>query len=124
MYFINPFLPLSPDSPLGLPYPLEPLDPPELFTFNNPAGACSDCEGLGVKQYVDVAKVIHEPSASLSEGAIVGWDISHRYHFHLIKCLSRDYEFSLDEPFQDLDHLNPPDYRQKHIVKHPNPFHF
>ena len=48
------------------------------------------------------SKVIHEPSASLSEGAIVGWDISHRYHFHLIKCLSRDYEFSLDEPFQDL----------------------
>ena len=76
---------------------------PRLFTFNNPAGACSDCEGLGVKQYVDVTKVIHEPSASLSEGAIVGWDISHRYHFHLIKCLSRDYEFSLDEPFQDLD---------------------
>ena len=76
---------------------------PRLFTFNNPAGACSDCEGLGVKRYVDVTKVIHEPSASLSEGAIVGWDISHRYHFHLIKCLSRDYEFSLDEPFQDLD---------------------
>ena len=76
---------------------------PRLFTFNNPAGACSDCEGLGVKQYVDVTKVIHEPTASLSEGAIVGWDISHRYHFHLIKCLSRDYEFSLDEPFQDLD---------------------
>ena len=50
-----------------------------------------------------MTKVIHEPSASLSEGAIVGWDISHRYHFHLIKCLSRDYEFSLDEPFQDLD---------------------
>ena len=75
---------------------------PRLFTFNNPAGACSDCEGLGVKQYVDVEKVIHEPTASLSEGAIVGWDISHRYHYHLIKCLSRDFQFSLDEPFQDL----------------------
>ena len=75
---------------------------PRLFTFNNPAGACSDCEGLGVKQYVDVEKVIHEPTASLSEGAIVGWDISHRYHYHLIKCLSRDFEFSLDEPFQNL----------------------
>ena len=75
---------------------------PRLFTFNNPAGACSDCEGLGVKQYVDVEKVIHEPTASLSEGAIVGWDISHRYHYHLIKCLSRDFQFSLDEPFQNL----------------------
>ncbi len=75
---------------------------PRLFTFNNPAGACSDCEGLGVKQYVDVEKVIHEPTASLSEGAITGWDISHRYHYHLIKCLSRDFQFSLDEPFQNL----------------------
>ena len=75
---------------------------PRLFTFNNPAGACSDCEGLGVKQYVDVEKVIHEPTASLSEGAIIGWDISHRYHYHLIKCLSRDFQFSLDEPFQTL----------------------
>ena len=75
---------------------------PRLFTFNNPAGACSDCEGLGVKQYVDVAKVIHEPTATLSEGAIVGWDISHRYHFHLIRCLSKEYEFSLDIPVKDL----------------------
>ena len=75
---------------------------PRLFTFNNPAGACSDCEGLGVKQYVDITKVIHEPSASLKEGAIVGWDVSHRYHFHLIKCLSREFEFSLDEPYENL----------------------
>ena len=75
---------------------------PRLFTFNNPAGACSNCEGLGVKQYVDVAKVIHEPTATISEGAIVGWDISHRYHFHLIRCLSKEYEFSLDIPFKDL----------------------
>ena len=75
---------------------------PRLFTFNNPAGACPECEGLGVKQYVDVSKVIHEQTASLSEGAIVGWDVSHRYHFHLFKCLSREYDFSLDEPFQDL----------------------
>ena len=76
---------------------------PRLFTFNNPAGACPECEGLGVKQYVDVSKVIHEQTASLSEGAIVGWDVSHRYHFHLFKCLSREYDFSLDEPFQDLN---------------------
>ncbi len=75
---------------------------PRLFTFNNPAGACADCEGLGVKQYVDVSKVIHEPTASLSEGAIVGWDISHRYHYHLIKCLSKEYDFSLETPYQDL----------------------
>ena len=76
---------------------------PRLFTFNNPAGACPDCEGLGVKQYVDVSKVIHEPTASLSEGAIVGWDISHRYHFHLFRCLSKEYKFSLDEPYENLN---------------------
>ena len=76
---------------------------PRLFTFNNPAGACPDCEGLGVKQYVDVSKVIHEPTASLSEGAVVGWDISHRYHFHLFRCLSKEYEFSLDEPYENLN---------------------
>ena len=76
---------------------------PRLFTFNNPAGACPDCEGLGVKQYVDVSKVIHEPKASLSEGAIVGWDVSHRYHYHLIRCLSKEYDFSLETPYQDLE---------------------
>ena len=75
---------------------------PRLFTFNNPAGACPDCEGLGVKQYVDISKVIHEPTASLSEGAIVGWDVSHRYHYHLIRCLSKEYDFSLETPYQDL----------------------
>ena len=76
---------------------------PRLFTFNNPAGACPDCEGLGVKQYVDISKVIHEPTASLSEGAIVGWDVSHRYHYHLIRCLSKEYDFSLETPYQDLE---------------------
>ena len=76
---------------------------PRLFTFNNPAGACPDCEGLGVKQYVDVSKVIHEPTASLSEGAIVGWDVSHRYHYHLIRCLSKEYDFSLETPYQELE---------------------
>ena len=75
---------------------------PRLFTFNNPAGACSECEGLGVKPYVDVDKVIHEPSATISEGALVGWDINNKYHYHLLRCLSNHYNFSLDEPFDQL----------------------
>jgi len=75
---------------------------PRLFTFNNPSGACPDCEGLGVKPYVNERKVIHEPSASLNEGAIAGWDMSKKYHFHLIKCLSKQYNFSLDKPFFEL----------------------
>ena len=70
--------------------------------MNNPSGACPECEGLGVKPYVDEAKVIHEPLFSLTEGAIRGWDVSHRFHFHLIKCLSKQYSFSLDEPFKNL----------------------
>ena len=76
---------------------------PRLFTFNNPSGACPECEGLGVKPYVDEDKVLCEPEFSLSEGAIRGWDYSHRYHFHLIRCLSKQYNFSLDEPFKNLD---------------------
>jgi len=75
---------------------------PRLFTFNNPAGACQECEGLGVKTYVDQNKVIHEPTASLSEGAIVGWDLNNKYHFHLLRCLSKEYDFSLEEPFNQL----------------------
>ena len=75
---------------------------PRLFTFNNPAGACSECEGLGVKPYVDLNKVIHEPSATISEGAIVGWDINNKYHYHLLRCLSNHYKFSLEEPFNQL----------------------
>ena len=78
---------------------------PRLFTFNNPSGACPECEGLGVKPYVDESKVVHEPSYSLNHGAIRGWDINHRYHFHLIKCLSKQYGFSLEEPFKKLDSL-------------------
>ena len=75
---------------------------PRLFTFNNPAGACPECEGLGIKPYVDVNKVIHEPSASLSEGAIVGWDVNNKYHYHLLRCLSNHYNFSLEEPLHQL----------------------
>ena len=75
---------------------------PRLFTFNNPAGACPECEGLGIKPYVDVNKVIHEPSASLSEGAIVGWDVNNKYHYHLLRCLSNHYNFSLEEPLNQL----------------------
>ena len=83
-------------------YSIQELEP-RLFTFNNPSGACPECQGLGVKPYVDEDKVIHEPQFSLREGAIRGWDSSHRYHFHLIRSLSKQYDFSLDEPFGELD---------------------
>ena len=76
---------------------------PRLFTFNNPSGACPECDGLGIKSYVDKNKVIFEPSASLNEGAIKGWDSSHKYYFHLLKCLAKEYQFSLDTPFKELN---------------------
>ena len=76
---------------------------PRLFTFNNPSGACPECEGLGVKPYVNENKVVHQASSTLNEGAIKGWDINNRYHFHLIRSLSKQYNFSLDEPFNKLN---------------------
>ena len=51
---------------------------PRLFTFNNPSGACPECEGLGVKPYVNEDKVVHQASSTLNEGAIKGWDINNR----------------------------------------------
>jgi len=75
---------------------------PRLFTFNNPSGSCPECEGLGIKPYVDEKKVIHEPSASLRDGAIRGWGIGGKWHFHLLRSLSKQYNFSLDEPFFSL----------------------
>ncbi|MBS0351942.1 MAG: excinuclease ABC subunit UvrA, partial [Proteobacteria bacterium] len=61
-------------------YNLEELEP-RLFSFNNPIGACPDCDGLGVKQYFDQQKVVHNPELSLANGAIRGWDRRHLYYY-------------------------------------------
>ena len=75
---------------------------PRLFTFNNPSGACPECDGLGIKSYVDPNKVIYSIGSSLNEGAIKGWDRNHRYYFHLLRCLAKEFNFSLDMPFSEL----------------------
>lgn len=75
---------------------------PRMFSFNNPAGACPDCDGLGVKQYFDVERVVQYPDASLAEGAIRGWDKRSVYYFHLIKSLSEHFNFDIDKPFEKL----------------------
>ena len=75
---------------------------PRMFSFNNPAGACDTCDGLGVKQFVDPARVVAHPEMSLTAGAIRGWDRRNAYYFQLIKSLAAHYEFDLDTPFQDL----------------------
>ncbi|MAZ89696.1 MAG: excinuclease ABC subunit A [Cellvibrionaceae bacterium] len=82
-------------------YSLTELEP-RLFSFNNPAGACPSCDGLGISQFFDVDKVVQFPEASLAEGAIRGWDRRNMYYFHLLHSLSTHYEFSIDTPWQEL----------------------
>jgi excinuclease ABC subunit A len=75
---------------------------PRLFSFNNPAGACSGCDGLGVTQFFDESRVVLHPEASLAEGAIRGWDRRNVYYFHLLRSLSKHYGFDMDKPFDKL----------------------
>jgi excinuclease ABC subunit A len=82
-------------------YSLSELEP-RLFSFNSPMGACPECDGLGVTQFFDPARVVPHPELSLPAGAIRGWDRRNAYYFQLISCLAEHYEFDLDTPFQDL----------------------
>jgi excinuclease ABC subunit A len=75
---------------------------PRLFSFNNPAGACSGCDGLGVKQYFDAERIVLHPEASLAEGAIRGWDRRNVYYFHMLTSLAEHYGFDIDTPFEEL----------------------
>jgi|TARA_B110000908_G_scaffold129719_1_gene152480 excinuclease ABC subunit A len=76
---------------------------PRLFSFNNPAGACDGCDGLGVKQYFDQSRLVLHPEASLAEGAIRGWDRRSVYYFHMLKSLADHYDFDIDTPYNLLD---------------------
>ncbi|MEK8021450.1 MAG: excinuclease ABC subunit UvrA, partial [Candidatus Parabeggiatoa sp.] len=75
---------------------------PRLFSFNNPVGACPICDGLGIKQFFDPAKVILDPALSLVDGAIRGWDKKNSFYFQMLESLSNHYQFYLDKPFQAL----------------------
>ena len=75
---------------------------PRLFSFNSPSGACMACDGLGTKAEIDLLKVVSQPEFSLNQGAIRGWDINHMYRHYLLRCVSNHYDFSLDDPFEDL----------------------
>ena len=76
---------------------------PRLFSFNNPAGACSRCDGLGVNQVFDIQRVVQHPEASLSEGAIRGWDRRSVYYAHMLNSLASHYGFDIDTPFNQLE---------------------
>ena len=75
---------------------------PRLFSFNNPAGACDGCDGLGVMQYFDESRVVAHPEASLAGGAIRGWDRRNVYYFHILTSLADHYSFDIDTPFEAL----------------------
>ena len=82
-------------------YSLHELEP-RLFSFNNPAGACPTCDGLGVEQFFDSNKVVQNPDVSLASGAIKGWDRRSFYYFGLLKSVADHYGFDLEAPFSQL----------------------
>mgnify|MGYP001773356909 CR=1 FL=1 len=84
---------------------------PKLFSFNNPAGACPTCDGLGVKQFFDAKRLVNG-ELTLAEGAIRGWDRRNVYYFQMLGSLASHYGFSLDEPFDSL----PPE-QQKFVLR-------
>lgn len=82
-------------------YSLHELEP-RLFSFNNPAGACPTCDGLGVEQYFDPQKVVQNADVSLASGAIKGWDRRSFYYFSLLKSVADHYGFDIEKPFNQL----------------------
>jgi len=87
-------------------YSLSELEP-RLFSFNNPAGACSTCDGLGVRQFFDAEKVIQNPDSTLAAGAIKGWDRRAVYYFQMLTSVAEHYGINLDTPWVEL----PEDFR-------------
>jgi excinuclease ABC subunit A len=76
---------------------------PRMFSFNNPAGACQSCDGLGHKQFFNPNSIIQDDTLSLSEGAITGWDRRNIYYFQMLVSLASHYEFDIDTPIKDID---------------------
>jgi len=75
---------------------------PRLFSFNNPAGACGSCDGLGIKQFFDPQRLILNDELSLAGGAIRGWDRRNFYYFQMLSSLSDHYGFDLEAPYASL----------------------
>ncbi|WP_028773699.1 excinuclease ABC subunit UvrA [Shewanella waksmanii] len=75
---------------------------PRIFSFNNPAGACQTCDGLGVQQFFDADRVITNTELSLAGGAIRGWDRRNFYYFQMLSSLAEHYKFDVEKPFKDL----------------------
>jgi len=82
-------------------YSLSELEP-RLFSFNNPAGACPGCDGLGIKQFFDPERIINDLELTLPQGAIRGWDQRNAFYFSMLKSLAKHYKFDIDKPFGKL----------------------
>src|SRR5690242_3399765 len=82
-------------------YSVPPLEP-KLFSFNNPAGACPTCDGLGTQEFFDPRRVVVHPDLSLASGAVRGWDRRNAHYFQLIQSLARHYEFDIEVPWTEL----------------------
>ena len=83
-------------------YSLQDLEP-RLFSFNSPVGACGTCDGLGVTQFFDPARVVAHPDRPLSGGAIRGWDRRNPYYYQMLQALARHYRFDVDSPWSQID---------------------
>ena len=83
-------------------YSLSELEP-RLFSFNNPVGACTSCDGLGNKQFFDPDRLIFDREVSLSQGAVKGWDRRSLFYFRMLQNVADHYEFSVDEPLSSLN---------------------
>ena len=82
-------------------YSMQELEP-RLFSFNNPAGACQTCDGLGIEQFFDSNRIITNDELSLTGGAVRGWDKRNFYYFRMLQTLAEHYNFVLDKPFKEL----------------------
>src|SRR5689334_2641223 len=92
-------------------YSLPELEP-RLFSFNNPAGACPRCDGLGAVEFFDPARVVAHPALSLASGAIRGWDRRNHFYFDLLQSLARHYGFDIEQPWEAL-----PDKVQRMVLE-------
>jgi excinuclease ABC subunit A len=82
-------------------YSLQELEP-RLFSFNNPMGACQECDGLGHIEFFDPKRIVAFPNLSLASGAVKGWDRRNQFYFQMLSSLSQHYGFDLDKPFEQL----------------------
>ena len=82
-------------------YSLNELEP-RLFSFNNPAGACETCDGLGVKDVFDENRVVANPELSLEDGAVYGWSKNNAYFYQMLNLVGNFYNFSISVPFNEL----------------------